>query len=68
MGFEKWDEEIHYKPDQIKQIIPAENILEEDIENVDTEKESCIIYGSSGTYKVTLEGYECYDFFYNVNF
>lgn len=55
MGFEKWNEEIHYKPDQIKRIISAESISEDDIENIDTEKESRTIYGSSGTYNVTLE-------------
>lgn len=62
MGFDKWQKELHYNNEQLKRICSAKKISEHNIIDVDTENKKCVIEGNHGTYKVSLEYCNCFDF------
>lgn len=62
MGFDKWDKELHYSSEQLKRICSAKEIPNKNIIDVNTENKTCIIQGNRGTYNVSLENCECFDF------
>lgn len=62
MGFEKWDKELHYEPEQIKRILSSRKISDDNILDIDTENRTCVIAGKKGVYNVSLEECDCFDF------
>lgn len=62
MGFDKWDKDLHYSSEQLKRICSAKEIPNKNIIDVNTENKTCIIQGNRGTYNVSLENCECFDF------